>query len=102
MQSYPHIVAGERAEFSWPRKGEALTIGYGIGTGSNVHPFSFFVGEDYTIELGFFKLFLFEKPVNLQNIIQETSVFNETRGMEHKLPSDSLRNWGSIILKVIQ
>lgn len=83
-----------------------MTIGYGIGAGSNINPFGFYVGEEYDMEAGFFKLFLFEKSVDLQNIVQEQSVFARSRGMVSvPLPPPegfSTDRWGSITLTVIQ
>lgn len=99
---------GEQMESSWPAKGHSLTIGYGVGAGSNVHPFNFYVGEDYDMEAGFFKLFLFEKPVDLENIIQEEPVFSRNRGMRqdppssHKAAAEVSLRWVSITLTVIQ
>lgn len=99
------MVLVENAEISWPVKGKSMTIGYGVGTGANVPPFSFYVGQDYNMEAGFFKLFLFEKPVDLRGIVQEESVFTRSRGMkQNPLPplGKYTDRWGSIILPVIQ
>ena len=83
-----------------------MTIGYGIGAGSSVNPFGFYVDEKYDMEAGFFKLFLFEKSVDLQNVVQEHSVFTRSRGMiSVPLPPPggvSADRWGSITLTMIQ
>ncbi|KJA21668.1 hypothetical protein HYPSUDRAFT_41803 [Hypholoma sublateritium FD-334 SS-4] len=105
IQSFPHIVSVENAEIPWPAMGQSMTIGYGVGTGANVPPFSFYVGKDCNMEAGFFKLFLFDKPVDLQDIVREESVFARSRGMkQNPLPSlgKSTGRWGSIVLPVIQ
>ncbi len=57
------------------------------------------------METGFFKLFLFEKSVNLQSIVQPESVFTKSRGMAvQTYPSGdhSTDSWGSITMTVIQ
>ena len=85
--------------------GEPLTIGYGVGAGSKVNPFGFYVGDDYTMDIGFFKLLLFEEPVGLQNIVQQESVFVRSRGMMNKpflSRETSFHPWGSITMVAIQ
>ncbi|KJA29203.1 hypothetical protein HYPSUDRAFT_61236 [Hypholoma sublateritium FD-334 SS-4] len=105
-RSYPHTVQGEDAEASWPAKGKSMTIGYGTGGGSGITPFGFNVNKGYDMEAGFFKLFLFEKPVDLQNVVQEESLFTRSRGMvKVTLPpliEESTARWGSITITVIQ
>ena len=82
-----------------------MTIGYGIGSGSTVSPFSFYMDESYDTEVGFFKLMLFNKPVNLDNMVQTESPFGRSRAMKQKtalLPQqDQQQLWGSITLTVI-
>ena len=92
-----------------PPMGQSVTIGYGVGAGANVPPFSFYVGKDWNMEASFFKLFLFEKAVDLQGILQEESVFTRSRGMVQRplQPPNpplgkSTDRWGTIILPVIQ
>lgn len=82
-----------------------MTIGYGVGVGSAVAPFAFYVDRDCHMEAGFFKLFLFEKPVNLQGIQQKESIFTRSRTLiQTPLPplGTSTDGWGSIIIPVIQ
>lgn len=82
-----------------------MTIGYGVGPGSNVQPFSFYLSEGNDVEAGFFKLFLFETPVDLQSVEQEESVFVKSRGMKAAKLSErqeSTSRWGSITVAVIQ
>ena len=73
-----------------------------------MHPFGFFVGDDYTMETGFFKLFLFkEKVTDLRRILQEEPVFQRTRGHRSASSPPRLedmvhRGWGSITLTVVQ
>ncbi|KJA22663.1 hypothetical protein HYPSUDRAFT_645955 [Hypholoma sublateritium FD-334 SS-4] len=101
-QSYSHVVPVEKAESSWPSKGQSMTIGYGVGVGSSVHPFGFCVGEDYDMEAGFFKLFLFDKPVDLQNLVQQESVFTSSRRGVVQTALPNTHRWGSITITVIQ
>ncbi|KJA22671.1 hypothetical protein HYPSUDRAFT_40758 [Hypholoma sublateritium FD-334 SS-4] len=106
-RSFPHIVSGPDPEVVWPPQGKSMTIGYGVGAGSNVNPFDFYVGKDNDMEAGFFKLFLFffENPVDLQNVVREEPLFTRSRG-SHNLPlparGTSTGRWGSITLTVIQ
>ncbi len=50
-----------------------MTIGYGVGAG-RPSAFSFYVGDEYDMETGFFKLFLFQKSVDFWRIVQEDSL----------------------------
>ena len=83
-----------------------MTIGYGVGWGSTVPPFSFYVGEGYDMEVGFFKLFLFKEATTLDSIVQADPVFwRMTRGMTHTNLSrlDEIpQAHGSITITVIQ
>ncbi|KDR74095.1 hypothetical protein GALMADRAFT_250859 [Galerina marginata CBS 339.88] len=77
--------------------GGTLTIGYGSGGSS---PFSYFLREDQNLDVGFLKLFISTKPIDLSNIPQ-TSAFEKTRG-EIDLSKKSEEVWGTILLPVIQ
>lgn len=85
-----------------------MTIGFGLGTGSSIQPgpFSFYMGDDFDTEVGFFKLFLFKENADLRRILQVESIFQQTRGYR-SLPLPQLediphRGWGSITLTDIQ
>ncbi len=67
-----------------------------------MHPFRFTVADGYEMEVGFFKLFLFQKPVDLRNVLQESSVFVRTRGMTQEAFKPLKNNWGTITITVIQ
>ena len=108
-QCYPHVISGTYANSALPHaKGQSLTIGFGLGAGSSVHPFSFYMGDKVSAEVGFFKLFLFkEKATDLRRILQEEPVFQRTRGhrsapSQRRLEDMVHRGWGSIILTVVQ
>lgn len=85
-----------------------MTIGYGAGPGSNVHPFSIYMGEENETEVGFFKFFLCkESTAHLYSIQQEESIFQRSQGMRTFLPmrpnfDDIPRGWGPITVTVIQ
>lgn len=86
-----------------------MTIGFGLGAGSRVQPFSFYMRDDDDAEVGFFKFFLFKETVpDLRRILQAEPVFQQTRGYGRSpLPPPQLedmmhRGWGTITLTAIQ
>ena len=83
-----------------------MTIGYGVGWGSTMPPFSFYVTDGYDMEVGLLKLFFFKEATTLDSIIQETPVFSKkARGMTHTNLSrlDEIpQAHGSITITVIQ
>lgn len=77
--------------------GGTLTIGYGTGGAS---PFSYYLRYPQTIDVGFLKLFLSTKPIDLSNISQSTP-FEDSRGSVDV--SKNLGDiWGTILIPVIQ
>ena len=80
------------------KNGGVLTIGYGS---SGAPPFSYFLRDEQDIDVGFLKLFLSSKPVDLSNIPQQSPFDGATRdGVDPE--KDNAETWGTIFLPVIQ
>lgn len=81
-----------------------MTIGYGLGPGSTVAPLSFVMTEGCDTEAGFFKLFLSNKPIDLDGVLQESSPFLMLRGLKQEYPavlSQTSHQWAEMTFTVV-
>ena len=80
------------------KNGGVLTIGYGS---SGALPFSYCLRGKQDIGVGFLKLFLSSKPVDLSKIPQQSPFDGATRdGVDPE--KDNVGAWGTVFLPVIQ
>ncbi|KAF9472030.1 hypothetical protein BDN70DRAFT_844906 [Pholiota conissans] len=79
------------------KNGGSLTIGYGPGSAA---PFAYYLRDNQDLDLGFLKLFLTTKPVDLSNIPQSTP-FETTRSASRFVKS-TVDTWSTILIPVIQ
>ncbi|KAF8970617.1 caspase domain-containing protein [Flammula alnicola] len=97
---YQHPLPGAAnhiAEPPLPMNGGSLTIGYGAGGAA---PFSYFLREGQDVDVGFMKVFLFSKPVDLSDVVQDTP-FEE--GRHQTTRKKTLKpTWGTVTIPVIQ
>ncbi|KAF8968688.1 hypothetical protein BDZ97DRAFT_1754992 [Flammula alnicola] len=97
---YQHPLPGAAnhiAEPPLPMNGGSLTIGYGAGGAA---PFSYFLREGQDVDIGFMKVFLFSKPVDLSDVAQDTP-FEE--GRHQKTWKKTVKpTWGTVTIPVIQ
>ncbi|KAF9476893.1 hypothetical protein BDN70DRAFT_838545 [Pholiota conissans] len=88
------------------KKGESITIGYGLGAGATVPPFTFSLSDtEKDMEFGFLKLILSTSPINLQHIEQKNPVFEQYRSLkqiEVSVGSAPPISWASFNILVIQ
>ncbi|KAF8879208.1 caspase domain-containing protein [Gymnopilus junonius] len=68
-----------QADFSLRKKGGSLTIGYGSG---GVTPFSFVLREGHDVDVGFLKLFVSTKPIDLNFIPQGSPFSNSSKALQ--------------------
>jgi len=80
-----------------PKNGGVLTIGYGSG-GAPAQTFYLRPGQNF--DIGFLKIFLSTKPVDLSSIPQ-ISPFEKTRSGDH-LAKNEEEAWGTMLIPVLQ
>lgn len=78
--------------------GGTLTIGYGSG---GISPFSYFLRDHQNVDVGFLKLFISTKPIDL-SIITQSSPFGDTARNLSEDSKHTGETWGTILLPVIQ
>ncbi|KAF8961631.1 caspase domain-containing protein [Flammula alnicola] len=79
------------------KNGGILTIGYGTG---GVPPFAYFLRDEQNIDVGFLKLFITTKPVDLSSIPQQTP-FEDARS-SGSLSKTEIDTWGTVLIPVVQ
>ncbi|KAF8970608.1 caspase domain-containing protein [Flammula alnicola] len=97
---YQHPLPGAAnhvAEPPLPMNGGSLTIGYGAGGAA---PFSYFLREGQDVDVGFMKVFLFSKPVDLSDVAQDTPFEEGRHQMTWKKKVKP--TWGTVTIPVIQ
>lgn len=80
-----------------PKNGGVLTIGYGSG-GAPAQTFYLRPGQNF--DIGFLKIFLSTKPVDLSSIPQPTP-FEKTRSGD-RLAKNEEEAWGTMLIPVLQ
>ncbi|KAF8875731.1 caspase domain-containing protein [Gymnopilus junonius] len=78
--------------------GGSLTIGYGSG---GVAPFSYFLRDNQVVDVGFLKLFISTKPLDL-SIITQLSPFGDLARDISEDSKNAGETWGTITLPVVQ
>ena len=98
---YTPSALGEGAEPSLPANG-SLTMGYGDGGG---RPFTYFLHPYQSMDVGFIKIFVSTKFVDLSAVEQRSPFESEgSRASHQQLPSRKLQEdgWDTILIAVNQ
>ena len=86
-----------QTEFCLGKRGGIFSIGYGSG---GVAPLAFRMGKDQDGEVGYFKLFLSTKPLDLSSIPQGSPFTNSRRAMKtYERKSSEL--WDDILIPLV-
>ncbi|KZV70057.1 hypothetical protein PENSPDRAFT_607783 [Peniophora sp. CONT] len=92
---------GVRGEAPLPANGK-LTIGYGAGGGQ---PFKYYLRPDQDLDVGFIKLFVSTRPVDLSSVVQRSPFGTEDgmeRGSRETAPPLVEDTWDTITIAVVQ
>jgi hypothetical protein len=94
-----HCPSGGHSELESPLKGNGeLCVGYGSG---GWKPFSYELQKGRNVDVGFLKIYLSTRPVDLSGIQQESAFEGEPRTPKewHPEPQDA---WDTILIPIIQ